>query len=228
MATLMTSQVDFIPKSFQLSDGSVVSCLIYDTCGQERYNSINESYYRKADAVLLVYDITDKKSFEAIKNYYCKKIRELCKSKIPIILLGNKADRESERQIKIEEGIDLALKEKLKFKETSCLKNENVADAFEALIEMWNIENKKKKMILEMRGPIATSIKRSNTITSYKPDVTSRKRSNAITSYKIDVNKKENSKRHNSLCLYEENNDKESFKINYNENKKFKKKKCSC
>ena len=149
--------MDFIPKSFQLSDGSVVNCFIYDTCGQERFNSINESYYRKADAVLLVYDITDKKSFEAIKNYYCKKIRELCKSKIPIILLGNKADRESERQIKIEEGIDLALKENFEFKETSCLKNENVADAFETLIEMWNIENQKGKNIFRYEKSICNN-----------------------------------------------------------------------
>ena len=92
----------------------------------------------------MVYDITDKESFKEIKNYYCPKIRKLCKSNIPIILLGNKTDKENERQIKTEEGIDLALKEKLKFKETSCVKNENVADAFEALIEMWNIENKNK------------------------------------------------------------------------------------
>ena len=163
MATLMTPQVDFVPKSFQLSDGSIVNCLIYDTCGQERYNSINETYYRKADAVLLVYDITNKESFEAIKNYYCIKIRQLCKSNIPIILLGNKTDRESERQIKTEEGIDLALKEKLKFKETSCQKNENVADAFEALIEMWNIENKKGKIDSDMSSPFVTA-RRSNTL----------------------------------------------------------------
>ena len=206
MATLMTSQVDFIPKSFQLSDGSVVSCLIYDTCGQERYNSINESYYRKADAVLLVYDITNKESFEAIKNYYCKKIRELCKSKIPIILLGNKADRESERQIKIEEGIDLALKENFEFKETSCLKNENVADAFETLIEMWNIENQKGKIYSDMRSPFVTT-RRSNTF--YNGN---------------NLDESNNSIRHNSFDLGEKKNGDRPFRLN----KRTKKGKCTC
>ena len=137
--------MDFVAKSFQLSDGSVVNCLIYDTCGQEKYNSINESYYKKADAVLLVYDISNKESFDKIKDYYSKNIKEYCKKKIPIILLGNKADKEESREVDLEEGIQLALEEKYKFKETSCLKNENVADAFEALIEMWNVENMNKK-----------------------------------------------------------------------------------
>ena len=139
-----TTGVDFQAKTFQLSDGSVVHCFIYDTCGQERYNSINETYYRKADAALLVYDISEKKSFDVIRDYYCPKIKQFCKKDIPILLLGNKIDREQFRQIKTEEGIELASKEKYRFKETSCLKNENVADAFEALVEMWNIENQKK------------------------------------------------------------------------------------
>jgi len=123
-----TIAVDFFAKTFQLSDGSVVHCLIYDTCGQERYNSINETYYRKADAALLVYDISEKKSFDVIRDYYCPKIKQFCKKDIPILLLGNKIDREQFRQIKTEEGIELASKEKYRFKETSCLKNENVAD----------------------------------------------------------------------------------------------------
>ena len=148
-----TLAIDFISKTFQLSDGSIVNCLIYDTCGQERYNSINESYYRKADAALLVYDISKRRTFEVLKDYYCPKIKEFCKKNIPIILLGNKADKENLREIQPEEGAELALKEKYKFKETSCLKNENVADAFEALIELWNIEVLKKKILAKNRRP---------------------------------------------------------------------------
>ena len=148
-----TLAIDFISKTFQLSDGSIVNCLIYDTCGQERYNSMNESYFRKADAALLVYDISNRKTFEIVKDYYCPKIKEFCKKNIPIILLGNKADKENLRQIQPEEGAQLALKEKYKFKETSCLKNINVADAFEALIELWNIEFLKKEIITKNRRP---------------------------------------------------------------------------
>ena len=138
--------IDFYSKTFQLSDGSVVHVFIYDTCGQEKYNAINKSYYRKADAVLLVYDISDKKSFIKVKNFYCQAIKDFCKKNIPIILLGNKADLPN-REVQTEEGIALALQEKYKFKETSCVKNENVADAFEALIEMWNIEKRNNNNI---------------------------------------------------------------------------------
>ena len=138
MSTLATNQVDFVPKSFQLSDGSVVNCLIYDTCGQERYNAINETYYKNADAALLVYDISNRDSFNTIKEYYCSSVRQFCKPNIPIILIGNKTDKEDERQVETEEGSALAIEEHFIFKESSCFTNENVADSFEALIELWN------------------------------------------------------------------------------------------
>ena len=104
-------------------------------------------YYKKADAILLVYDISNRQSFDKIKDYYCNKMKEFCKKNIPIILLGNKTDKENERQISHEEGIALSLSNNFKFKEASCLKNENVADAFESLIELWNIEYQKNKSI---------------------------------------------------------------------------------
>ena len=77
--TISTMSIDYVIKSFQLSDGSVVNCTIYDTAGQEQYNCLCESYYKKADAVLLVYDISNKISFIKIKEYYCPKIKLLCK-----------------------------------------------------------------------------------------------------------------------------------------------------
>ena len=144
MSKISTHGVDFVSKSFQLADGSVVNAFIYDTGGQEKYKSINETYYKKANGILLVYDITSRKSFDDIINYYCDKIEELCEKNIPIILLGNKTDLENKREVSQEEGIELARSNKYIFKETSCVKNENVADAFEALIELWNAENQKK------------------------------------------------------------------------------------
>ena len=152
MINTTTLAIDFISKTFQLSDGSVINCLIYDTAGQERYNAINESYFKKADAALLIYDISERKSIDVIKEYYCIKIKEYCKKNIPIILLGNKTDKADKRKVETEEGIQLALQEKYKFKETSCLKNENVADAFEALIELWNFEVLKKSILRKNRN----------------------------------------------------------------------------
>ena len=127
-------------RTFQLCDGNIINCMIYDTAGQERYNALTETYYKKADAVLLVYDISEKKTFDKIKNYYAQKIKDCCNKDIPILLLGNKTDLENKRQVTYEEGINLALKENYEFKESSCLQNMNVAGAFENLIERWNFD----------------------------------------------------------------------------------------
>ena len=131
---------DTFIRTFQLCDGNIINCMIYDTAGQERYNALTETYYKKADAVLLVYDISEKKTFDKIKNYYVQKIKDCCNKDIPILLLGNKTDLEHKRQVTYEEGIDLALKENYEFKESSCLQNMNVAGAFENLIERWNFD----------------------------------------------------------------------------------------
>jgi small GTP-binding protein len=134
--------MEYYPVAYKLSDGNVINVHIYDTCGQERYNAISESYYKKGDGILLVFDITSQKSFDKIKDYYVANIREKCKKNIPIILLGNKTDLDDKRVVSQEEAIDLAVNEEFVYKETSCLKNENVADAFETIIEIWNINNK--------------------------------------------------------------------------------------
>ena len=68
-----TIGVDCCFSTYQLSDGSLVNVRIMDTCGQERFKSINEKYYKEADCCLLVYDITDASSFKVIKQYYVEK-----------------------------------------------------------------------------------------------------------------------------------------------------------
>ena len=68
---------------------------------------------------------------------------EKCKPNTKVILLGNKTDLEEKRQVLPEEGAGFALENNYIFMETSCLKNSNVANAFEALIELTNIESKK-------------------------------------------------------------------------------------
>ena len=96
-------------NTYKLSDGFLVNVNILDTAGQEKFKSINESYYKKADCCLLVYDITSRESFEECKNYYNPKLKEKCKKGIKVILLGNKADLESQREVPSEEGAGFSL-----------------------------------------------------------------------------------------------------------------------
>ena len=129
----------------QLTDGSIIKLRIMDTAGQERFDSINEKFYKEADCCLLVYDITKKKSFKRIKNYYIKKIKENCKNIFKVVLLGNKTDKNDEREVSEKDGRDLALKNNYIFIESSCKDNYNVSDAFTALVEMTNNDMIKEK-----------------------------------------------------------------------------------
>ena len=163
MSSIITLGLDNINQSFQLSDGNLVDCHIYDTAGQERYRALSRLYYNRADAALLVYDISERGSFENIKNYYIPQIKEKCKKDIIILLLGNKADKENERKVSIEEGVELASQEKYEFKETSCLQNKNVANAFEYLVERWNHPNQNEPTNQNQKEP-TYRVKRSNTV----------------------------------------------------------------
>ena len=129
---------------YKSSDGSLVNVDLYDTAGQENFHAISKSYYQKTDSCLLVYSISDRNSFDEIKNYYNPKIKEYCKKNIKVVLLGNKTDLENERKVSQEEGSDFALENDYLFMETSCLKNEHVSDAFETLIEITNNENNRE------------------------------------------------------------------------------------
>ena len=133
---IQTVGTPFVVSSYQLSDGSLVNARIVDTGGQERFRALGHQYYRKADGCLLVYDITNRSSFDEIKSYFCEQIEEKCKKDIKIILLGNKTDLEENRKVSSEEGANLAIEKGYTFLETSCLENRNVADSFETLIEL--------------------------------------------------------------------------------------------
>lgn len=148
-------------SSFQLSDGSLVSVKILDTAGQEKFRSLSRQYYKQADGCLLVYDITDKHSFEELQSYFLKEIQDNCKPEIKIILLGNKSDLGEQRQVNPEDGADFALKNGFTFLETSCLKNSNVADGFETLIELVYRDKLEKNNGDEGKGNI--TIKSSTT-----------------------------------------------------------------
>ena len=128
-----------------MSDETIINIRLLDINGAEKFRTINESCYKKADCCLLVYDITNRKSFIECQNYYRETIKEKCKKNIQIILIGNKTDLEDKREISIEEGINFAVDNNYIFMETSCLKNENVYKAFESIIQLTNINLQNKE-----------------------------------------------------------------------------------
>ena len=63
-------------KLIQLNEGKTIIFHIWDTAGQEKYRSIGKIFYKDSNAAILVYDITSQKSFDAIKNYWHKEIKD--------------------------------------------------------------------------------------------------------------------------------------------------------
>ncbi|XP_037025975.1 ras-related protein Rab-8A isoform X2 [Bradysia coprophila] len=120
--------IDFKIRTIEL-DGKKIKLQIWDTAGQERFRTITTAYYRGAMGIMLVYDITQEKSFENIKNWI-RNIEENASADVEKMLLGNKCELNEKRQVTKERGEQLAVEYGIKFMETSAKASVNVEEAF--------------------------------------------------------------------------------------------------
>ncbi|EHB07157.1 Ras-related protein Rab-2A [Heterocephalus glaber] len=110
-------------------DGKHIKLQIWDTAGQESFRSVTRSYYRGAAGALLVYDITRRDPFNLLTTWL-EDARQHSNSNMVIMLIGNKSDLESRREVKKEEGEAFAREHGLIFVETSAKTASNVEEAF--------------------------------------------------------------------------------------------------
>ena len=120
--------VDFKLKNIEI-DNKKIKLQIWDTAGQERFRTITTSYYKGAHAILICFDITDRESFEHIRNWMAD-IDKFAKDGVLRILVGNKCDLEQSRQVRKEEGNEIANKYGIKYIETSAKETTNIEDLF--------------------------------------------------------------------------------------------------
>ena len=124
----LTIGVEFGAKNLNLSN-KVFRLQIWDTAGQENYRSITRAYYKNSVCALLVYDISNRETFEHITNWV-----EDCKAQSPktvfMVLVGNKSDLKDKRQVTIEEGQKMAKDNNMMFFETSAKTGDNVEKIF--------------------------------------------------------------------------------------------------
>jgi len=111
---------------------SKVRFVIWDLAGQAQFKRVRQSYLANAEAGLLVYDVTNRSSFENIDINWYSEIKKASPN-IVLILVGNKIDLESNRVVSRDEGEALAQKLTLTYIETSAKTGENVNDAFKML-----------------------------------------------------------------------------------------------
>ncbi|KGN45874.1 ras-related protein RABC2a [Cucumis sativus] len=128
-----TIGVDFKIKQLTVA-GKRLKLTIWDTAGQERFRSLTSSYYRGAQGIILVYDVTRRETFANLLDVWANEVElYLTDQDCVKMLVGNKVDRESERVVSREDGIALANKLGSLFFECSAKTRENVEKCFEEL-----------------------------------------------------------------------------------------------
>uniref|UniRef100_A0A914ZV65 Ras-related protein Rab-10 n=1 Tax=Parascaris univalens TaxID=6257 RepID=A0A914ZV65_PARUN len=130
---ISTIGIDFKIKTIELK-GKKIKLQIWDTAGQERFHTITTSYYRGAMGIMLVYDITNAKSFDNIAKWL-RNIDEHASEDVEKMLLGNKCDMADRRVVSRERGEKIANDHGIRFLETSAKANIQIDKAFYDLAE---------------------------------------------------------------------------------------------
>lgn len=142
---ISTIGIDFKIKTIELR-GKKIKLQIWDTAGQERFHTITTSYYRGAMGIMLVYDITNAKSFDNIAKWL-RNIDEHATEDVERMILGNKCDMSDKRVISKERGEAIAREHSIRFLETSAKTNINVEQAFvqlaESILDKTNVQELK-------------------------------------------------------------------------------------
>ncbi|XVF76358.1 hypothetical protein PTKIN_Ptkin13bG0260200 [Pterospermum kingtungense] len=126
-----TIGVDFKIKLLTVG-GKRLKLTIWDTAGQERFRTLTSTYYRDAQGIMLVYDVTRRETFTNLSDVWAKEVELYSTNPDSVkMLVGNKIDRDSERAVSREEGVALAKELGCIFSECSAKTRENVEQCFE-------------------------------------------------------------------------------------------------
>eukprot|EP00026_Physarum_polycephalum_P015723 Phypoly_transcript_16472.p1 GENE.Phypoly_transcript_16472~~Phypoly_transcript_16472.p1 ORF type:complete len:227 (+),score=27.74 Phypoly_transcript_16472:23-682(+) len=131
-STKSTIGVEFATKNIEIGP-HIIKVQIWDTAGQERYRAITPAYYRGAVGALVVYDITQQQTFAHVSGWF-HDLHTHSDENIKILLVGNKSDLDSAREVGVEYASNYAQQNKVSFLEASALNNHNVGAAFLHLI----------------------------------------------------------------------------------------------
>ena len=149
---ISTIGVDFKIKTIKLDNDKIVKLQIWDTAGQERFRTITSSYYRGAQGIIIVYDVTDLESFNNLDNWL-QEIDKFGTNGVTKLIVGNKNDLTDKKQVTLEMAQEFA-KEKggLTVLETSALSSENVEQAFLTMAKEIKENSVKTEQLSEKNG----------------------------------------------------------------------------
>ena len=144
---LATVGLDFFKKD-EVYNGKTIRIKIWDTAGQERYKSLTQGYFRNAEGIMIVYDVSNLVSFENLK-YWIQSIKthiDIDKGEVPAIIIGNKIDI-FEREVKKEDAENFAKEQGFKYFETSAKTGKGVNECIKYLVKsvLRNLDNKEEE-----------------------------------------------------------------------------------
>ncbi|KAI8053781.1 small GTPase superfamily [Syncephalis plumigaleata] len=132
MAT--TISAEFKSKSIEYK-GKRYALKIWDTAGMERFDALTRTYYRGAHGAIIMYDVTNRKSFCEIEKWINNLESSVNNRHVVKMIIGNKEDRETDREVSEEEGQALADKFDALFAECSAATGDNVESSMESMID---------------------------------------------------------------------------------------------
>ncbi|KAM4570025.1 EF-hand calcium-binding domain-containing protein 4B isoform 2-T2 [Odontesthes bonariensis] len=133
-STTATVGIDYSVKTITV-DNMQIAMQLWDTAGQERYRSITKQFFRKADGVVVMYDVTVEESFKAVHPWIIN-VQEAAGEGIPILLIGNKMDMEREREVSFKDAEQLAFENKVMCFEVSAYTGKNVTESLTHLAKV--------------------------------------------------------------------------------------------
>ena len=152
---LATVGLDYYNKQDTINNLNVLVKL-WDTAGQERFKSLTPNYFRNAEGVVIVFDVTNLETFENLK-YWISSIKSNLGEKniiIPIIIIGNKIDMDDMRDINKEEADKFAKENDYKYFEASAKTGQGVDEAFREIVNQILDNSDKLEEIKEERKSI--------------------------------------------------------------------------
>ena len=142
---ISTIGVDFKIQTIQIDD-KIIKLQIWDTAGNERFKTITTSYYRNSNGICIVFDITNKESFNSLPDWFSE-IDKFASDNVSKILIGNKSDLTKERQVTTEDAKELAKKYKIDYIEASAKDSTNVQQLFIELTRQIKESNVQKHLV---------------------------------------------------------------------------------
>ena len=131
---MATIGLDYRLKTMILDDQKIVKVQLWDTAGQDKFRAITRNYDKGARGIILIYDITNIKSYDNIKKWI-NEIKEEISENVTIVLIGNKIDNEKERKISKAQGEKLANDYNVSFFETSAKTGQGVNESVFYLVQ---------------------------------------------------------------------------------------------